>query len=102
MVDELRAIGGLKLVSSSFQHAVFYDLSRKVNFVKDSTTRRVDNCRLPMSKPTKTPSTPAGRSWETRSSLLKRLQAGDDLRGWEEFYSFYGGLIRSVSMRAGL
>lgn len=43
-----------------------------------------------------------GSSLETRPSLLKRLQAGDDAQGWEEFYRLYGGLIRHFATRAGL
>jgi RNA polymerase sigma-70 factor (ECF subfamily) len=43
-----------------------------------------------------------GSSLETRPSLLKRLQAGDDDRGWEEFYRLYGGLIRHFAVKAGL
>jgi len=43
-----------------------------------------------------------GSSLETRPSLLKRLQAGDDAQGWEEFYRLYGGLIRHFAIKAGL
>ena len=43
-----------------------------------------------------------GSSLETRPSLLKRLQAGDDAQGWEEFYRVYGGLIRHFAIKAGL
>ena len=43
-----------------------------------------------------------GSSLETRPSLLKRLQTGDDAQGWEEFYRLYGGLIRHFATRAGL
>jgi RNA polymerase sigma factor (sigma-70 family) len=39
---------------------------------------------------------------ETRSSLLKRLQSGDDQDSWREFYRIYGGLIRSFAAKAGL
>src|SRR5215510_14894634 len=39
---------------------------------------------------------------ETRSSLLKRLQSGDDPDSWREFYRIYGGLIRSFAAKAGL
>src|SRR5262245_32273187 len=43
-----------------------------------------------------------GSSLETRPSLLKRLQAGDDAQGWDEFYRIYGGLIRHFATKAGL
>ena len=43
-----------------------------------------------------------GSSLETRPSLLKRLQAGDDQQGWQEFYQIYGGLIRFFATKAGL
>lgn len=43
-----------------------------------------------------------GSPLETRSSLLKRLQTGDDPDGWREFYRVYGGLIRSFASKAGL
>jgi RNA polymerase sigma factor (sigma-70 family) len=39
---------------------------------------------------------------QTRSSLLKRLKAGDDSQGWEDFYRTYGGLIRFFAEKAGL
>lgn len=41
-------------------------------------------------------------SLETRPSLLKRLQAGEDVQGWDEFYRIYGGLIRHFAQKAGL
>lgn len=43
-----------------------------------------------------------GTSLETRPSLLQRLGTGDDPAGWQEFYSIYGGLIRSFATKAGL
>jgi len=43
-----------------------------------------------------------GSSLETRPSLLKRLQSGDDPESWREFYRLYGGLIRSFAAKAGL
>jgi RNA polymerase sigma-70 factor (ECF subfamily) len=43
-----------------------------------------------------------GSSLETRPSLLKRLQRGDDAPGWEEFYRLYGALIRHFASQAGL
>ena len=45
---------------------------------------------------------PTGSSLETRPSLLKRLQSGDDSPSWQEFYRIYGGLIRSFGTKAGL
>jgi RNA polymerase sigma-70 factor (ECF subfamily) len=45
---------------------------------------------------------PAGSSLRTRASLIRRLQAGDDHQGWQEFYAAYGGLIRTFALRAGL
>jgi RNA polymerase sigma factor (sigma-70 family) len=45
---------------------------------------------------------PHGSSLETRPSLLKRLQTGDDSQSWQEFYRIYGGLIRFFAIRAGL
>ena len=41
-----------------------------------------------------------GSSLETRPSLLKRLQAGDDQQGWQECYQIYGGLIRFFATKA--
>ena len=43
-----------------------------------------------------------GSSLETRPSLLKRLQSGDDPESWREFYRVYGGLIRYFATKAGL
>ena len=43
-----------------------------------------------------------GSSLETRPSLLKRLQTGDDQESWQEFYRIYSGLIRSFATKAGL
>ena len=43
-----------------------------------------------------------GSSLETRPSLLKRLQSGDDAESWREFYRIYGGLIRYFATKAGL
>src|SRR5262245_61585717 len=43
-----------------------------------------------------------GTSLETRPSLLKRLQSGEDEESWQDFYSIYGGLIRSFAAKAGL
>ena len=43
-----------------------------------------------------------GSSLETRPSLLKRLQSGDDAESWREFYRIYGGLIRYFAAKAGL
>ena len=43
-----------------------------------------------------------GSSLETRPSLLKRLQSGDDSQSWQEFYQIYGGLIHSFATKAGL
>ena len=43
-----------------------------------------------------------GSSLETRPSLLRRLQGGEDAQGWEEFYRIYGGLIRHFASKAGL
>ena len=45
---------------------------------------------------------PHGSSLETRPSLLKRLQTGDDPQSWLEFYRIYGGLIRFFATKAGL
>jgi len=45
---------------------------------------------------------PHGSSLETRLSLLKRLQSGDDPQSWQEFYRVYGGLIRFFATKAGL
>jgi RNA polymerase sigma-70 factor (ECF subfamily) len=45
---------------------------------------------------------PHGSSLETRPSLLKRLQTGDDPQSWQEFYRIYGGLIRFFAIKAGL
>src|SRR5215468_1743540 len=45
---------------------------------------------------------PHGSSLETRPSLLKKLQSGDDPQGWQEFYKIYGGLIRHFALKAGL
>jgi RNA polymerase sigma-70 factor (ECF subfamily) len=44
----------------------------------------------------------SGSSLETRPSLLKKLQSGDDPQSWQEFYRIYGGLIRSFALKAGL
>jgi RNA polymerase sigma-70 factor (ECF subfamily) len=41
-------------------------------------------------------------SLATRPSLLKRLQSGDDSRGWQDFYGLYGPLIRNFARKAGL
>lgn len=41
-------------------------------------------------------------SIRTRPSLLHRLQAGDDVQGWQEFYRVYGKLIRDFALKAGL
>ena len=43
-----------------------------------------------------------GSSLETRPSLLKRLQSGDDQESWQDFYRIYGGLIRFFAQKAGL
>ena len=45
---------------------------------------------------------PHGSSLETRPSLLKKLQSGDDPQSWQEFYQIYGGLIRSFALKTGL
>ena len=45
---------------------------------------------------------PPGSSLETRPSLLKRLQSGDDAQSWQDFYRIYGGLIRSFAIKSGL
>ena len=45
---------------------------------------------------------PHGSSLETRPSLLKRLQTGDDPESWQEFYRIYGRLIRYFPVKAGL
>jgi RNA polymerase sigma-70 factor (ECF subfamily) len=45
---------------------------------------------------------PHGSSLETRPSLLKKLQSGDDVQSWQEFYKIYGGLIRFFALKAGL
>ena len=45
---------------------------------------------------------PHGSSLETRPSLLKRLQTGDDPQSWQEFYRIYGGLIRFFATKSGL
>jgi RNA polymerase sigma factor (sigma-70 family) len=45
---------------------------------------------------------PHGSSLETRPSLLKKLQSGDDPQSWQEFYKIYGGLIRHFALKAGL
>jgi RNA polymerase sigma-70 factor (ECF subfamily) len=47
-------------------------------------------------------SLPHGTSLETRPSLLRRLQAGDDTESWKDFYRTYGGLIRFFADKAGL
>jgi RNA polymerase sigma-70 factor (ECF subfamily) len=47
-------------------------------------------------------SLPHGTSLETRPSLLRRLQSGDDAESWKEFYRTYGGLIRFFAEKAGL
>jgi RNA polymerase sigma factor (sigma-70 family) len=41
-------------------------------------------------------------SLQTRPSLLKRLQSGDDSEGWREFYQKYGKLLRDFALQAGL
>jgi RNA polymerase sigma factor (sigma-70 family) len=41
-------------------------------------------------------------SIQTRSSLLHRLQEGDDAEAWREFYRVYGKLVRDFALRAGL
>src|SRR6516165_3437175 len=51
---------------------------------------------------TATMSLPHGTSLETRPSLLRRLQSGDDAESWKEFYRTYGGLIRFFAEKAGL
>src|SRR5262245_18334746 len=43
-----------------------------------------------------------GPELQTRSSLLRRLQTGDDPQSWHEFYRTYGGLIRFFAQKAGL
>jgi RNA polymerase sigma factor (sigma-70 family) len=43
-----------------------------------------------------------GSSLETRPSLLRRLNSGDDSQSWQEFYRTYGGLIRFFATKAGL
>lgn len=43
-----------------------------------------------------------GTSLDTRPSLLRRLQTGDDPQSWKDFYQIYGGLIRSFATKAGL
>ena len=48
------------------------------------------------------PPLPPGSSLETRPSLLKRLQSGDDAQSWQDFYRLYGGLIRAFAAKAGL
>ena len=45
---------------------------------------------------------PHGSSLETRPSLLKKLQVGDDPQSWQEFHQIYGGLIRFFALKAGL
>jgi RNA polymerase sigma-70 factor (ECF subfamily) len=45
---------------------------------------------------------PHGSSLETRPSLIKKLQSGDDPESWQEFYRIYGGLIRHFALKAGL
>jgi|SRR5690349_21830619 RNA polymerase sigma-70 factor (ECF subfamily) len=41
-------------------------------------------------------------SIQTRSSLLARLQQGDDTEGWCEFYRIYGKLVRDFAIGSGL
>ena len=43
-----------------------------------------------------------GSSLETRPSLLRRLQSGEDQESWRDFYAIYGGLMRSFAAKAGL
>ena len=43
-----------------------------------------------------------GSSLETRPSLLRRLQSGEDQESWRDFYAFYGRLIRSFAAKSGL
>lgn len=43
-----------------------------------------------------------GSSLDTRPSLLRRLQVGDDHESWRDFYLIYGGLMRSFATKAGL
>ena len=43
-----------------------------------------------------------GSSLETRPSLLRRLQSGEDQESWRDFYAIYGGLMRSFATKAGL
>ncbi len=43
-----------------------------------------------------------GSSLETRPSLLRRLQSGEDQECWRDFYAIYGGLIHSFAAKAGL
>ncbi len=45
---------------------------------------------------------PSHPSVPTRPSLLTRLRADDDPRGWEEFYRIYGGLLRRFARGRGL
>lgn len=41
-------------------------------------------------------------SIQTRASLLRRLQEGDDIDAWQEFTELYGRLIRDFAHRSGL
>src|SRR6266581_3410142 len=41
-------------------------------------------------------------SIQTRPSLLNRLQTGDDIESWQEFYRVYGKLVRDFAIQAGL
>ena len=41
-------------------------------------------------------------STQTRPSLLHRLQTGDDVESWQEFYRVYGKLVRDFAVQAGL
>jgi RNA polymerase sigma-70 factor (ECF subfamily) len=43
-----------------------------------------------------------GSSLETRPSLLRRLQSGEDEECWQDFYAIYEGLIGSFAAKAGL
>ncbi|PYI81579.1 MAG: RNA polymerase subunit sigma [Verrucomicrobia bacterium] len=42
-----------------------------------------------------------GNTVQTRASLVQGLQAGDEDR-WQEFYRFYGPVIRGFALKAGL
>src|SRR5260221_10854351 len=41
-------------------------------------------------------------SIQRRRSLLHRLQEGDDVESWQEFYRVYGKLARDFAIKAGL